>query len=766
MTTEPPQENMGNTPDNGGAGTAGLNRNKRVLFQSIILLALGSVTVYLYISIETFMTLRTQIVIGWGFFLVLFILYLFEGTRSAPWRMFVILLAAFLSLRYIYWRSFDTLVYKGFFDFLGMSVLFLAELHALALHLMSMVINIWPLERQVIPLPEDQSNLPTVDVLIPTYTESLDIVKVTAVAAKNINYPKDKLFVHILDDGGTVARRQNQKTGMDAWARHYQLRNLAREIGVNYITRERNEHAKAGNINHALTVTSGELILVLDCDHVPTMDLLQNTVGQFLVDEKMYLVQTPHFFINPTPIEKNLPVNTRLPVENDMFFQVIHPGLDSWNASYFCGSAAVLRRRHLDEVGGVKGVTITEDAETSLALHARGLNSAYINRPMVCGLSPETFNDYVTQRTRWAQGMTQIFLLNNLLFMPGLTLAQRLAYFNSCFFWFFGLSRFVFYIAPAMFLLFNLEVYHASLLQVVAFALPYVFSVYVMMDFLYGKSRAPMFSNIYESVQSLFLIPAVLGVMLNPTKPTFKITPKGATLEKEFINPLASSFVAVVIINLAALGLAAHKWINYPLFRDVIYITGGWCLFNIFMSILSLGAFWERRQVRKHHRILVSGDVTIYFPRLIGKFEAKITDISLSGLGMAVTLPEAPAKDEYAELTAVDSYGNEYNFKSLIKRAFKKGNEYNLGAEFIFEKDTYENAVEYVYGDSQRWQNVWDQEVASGSYRTIIFHFFIMGVKGLSEVVRSFAALWFAQLKEILGNKYSRLKKAYVYAEK
>ena len=741
-----------------------INLNHRVFLQLLLVLAVAGLSVYMYISVETFLDLHDQLAIGWGSFFILFFLYLFEDTRRAPWRIFVILLAAFMSLRYIYWRAFDTLLFTGPMDFMGMAVLFLAELHALGLHLMSMVVNIWPLDRKPIPLPQDISKLPTVDVFIPTYTEPIDIVRVTAIAAKNLNYPKEKLFVHILDDGGTIARRQNPKIAEEAWTRHYQLRVMAKEVGVNYITRERNERAKAGNINHALGMTHGELILVLDCDHVPTMDFLQNTVGQFLADDKMYLVQTPHFFINPTPIEKNLPINTRLPVENDMFFQVIHPGLDSWNASYFCGSAAVLRRTHLEDVGGVCGKTITEDAETSLALHSRGLHSSYINRPMVCGLSPETFNDYVTQRTRWAQGMTQIFLLNNLLFMPGLSLTQRLAYFNSCFFWFFGLSRFVFYIAPAMFLLFNLSVYHASLLQVLAFAIPYVLSVYVMMDFLYGKSRAPLFSNIYESVQSLFLIPAVLSVMINPTKPTFKITPKGATQEKEFINPLASSFMLVVLLNVIALVLAGFKWVQYPLFRDVIYITGGWCIFNIFMSILSLGAFWERRQIRKHHRILAVGDVSIYLPRLIETFQAKLTDISLSGLGMSVRLPQALANDEYAELHVKDSYGNEYHFKSTIKRAFKKGKEYNLGAEFIFEKGTYENAIRFVYGDSQRWVDVWNQEVASGGYRVIIAHFFIMGLKGLWGVSMSMLASLYDSIKELWKNNISRLKKSYALA--
>ncbi|MDH5509151.1 MAG: UDP-forming cellulose synthase catalytic subunit [Nitrospinota bacterium] len=741
------------------------NLNQRVFLQSLLVALTGGLSIYMYVNFETYFSVHTQMYIGWSAFGLLFFVYLFDGSRRAPWRIFVILVSFFLSLRYIYWRAFDTLLFTGPFDFLGMAVLFLAELHALGLHLLSMVINIWPLDRKPIPLPDDQSLLPTVDVFIPTYTESIDIVKVTAMAASNMNYPKDKLFVHILDDGGTIARRNNPKIGEESWARHYQMRVMAKEIGVNYITREDNSHAKAGNINHALDVSSGDLILVLDCDHVPTMDLLQNTVGQFLADDKMYLVQTPHFFINPTPIEKNLPINSRLPVENDMFFQMIHPGLDSWNASYFCGSAAILRRKHLEEVGGVRGKTITEDAETSLALHARGLNSAYINRPMICGLSPETFNDYVTQRTRWAQGMTQIFLMNNLLFMPGLTLMQRLAYFNSCFFWFFGLSRFVFYIAPAMFLMFNLQVYHASLLQVLAYALPYVFSVYVMMDFLYGKSRAPLFSNIYESVQSLFLIPAVISVMLNPTKPTFKITPKGSTQEKEFINPLASSFMAVVLINVVALGLAGVKWIEYPIYRDVIYITGGWCVFNIFMSILSLGAFWERRQVRKHHRILAKGEVRVYFPRLIETFHADLTDISLSGLGMKVRLPQAVGQDERAQLTVKDSYGNMYNFDATVKRVFKRGDMYNLGSEFIAEKETFANAIRFVYGDSQRWVDVWSQEVASGGYRVIIIHFFMMGLKGLVGVSISMAGSFWEYIQDGWKHYFTRLKKSYAYSK-
>lgn len=118
------------------------------------------------------------------------------------------------------------------------------------------------------------------------------------------------------------------------------------------------------------------------------------------------------------------------------------------------------------EVGGIAGKTITEDAETAFELHSRGYNSIYLDRPMICGLSPENYDDYILQRTRWGQGMIQLFIMNNPLFAKGLSFYQRICYFNFCFYWFFGLARVMFYVAPAFFLLGNLRIYHASLMQV------------------------------------------------------------------------------------------------------------------------------------------------------------------------------------------------------------------------------------------------------------------------------------------------------------
>ncbi|HCZ10740.1 MAG TPA: cellulose synthase catalytic subunit (UDP-forming), partial [Nitrospiraceae bacterium] len=371
---------------------------------------------------------------------------------------------------------------------------------------------------------------------------------------------------------------------------------MTNALGVNYITRETNIKAKAGNLNHAMNHTSSDLILVLDCDHVPARDILSNTVGWFLKDEKLAFIQTPHFFINPTPIEKNMAIFNDAPSENEMFYRGNHLGLDSWNSSFFCGSAAVLKRKYLEEVGGISGETVTEDCETAFSLHKKGYSSVYISRPMVCGLSPDTFNDFILQRSRWAQGMTQILILNNPLFTKGLKFYQRLCYFNNCFFWFFGMSRFIFYIAPAAFLIMGLKVYFASVNQVLAYAVPHVIATVILMDFFYGKFRWPFFSELFESIQSLFLLPVVFGVLANPRKPTFKVTPKGKSLENDFLSGLALPFFLLCAVLLTAVPMALVKWFKYPLYRDVIAITLVWCLLNLSLAMASFGAFFEKRQ--------------------------------------------------------------------------------------------------------------------------------------------------------------------------
>ncbi|MDH4216551.1 MAG: glycosyltransferase, partial [Gallionella sp.] len=546
-----------------------------------------------------------------------------------------------------------------------------------------------------------------------------------------INYPKDKVNIYLLDDGGTQAKRNHPETGMDAWKRHYRLRQMAIDLGIGYLTRETNRQAKAGNVNHALQHTGGEVILILDCDHVPTHDILQNTMGYFLADEKLFLVQTPHFFINSSPVEKNLDGVANPSGENDMFYRTMHPAMDLWNASYFCGSAALLRRRCLLEVGGVCGSTITEDAETSFNLHSKGYNSVYVNRPMICGLSPESYDDYVIQRSRWAQGMTQMLLLDNPLLSKKLSVPQRIIYFNSSLFWMFGFARIMYFIAPAAFLILGINMYNASWLQVVAFSIPFLLSTFIVMDFLYGGTRQPFFSEIYECVQAMFLTPAVISVLMNPRKPSFKVTPKGNTNKNDYLSPMSAPFFFIIIINIIALVLSVDRWFADPIMRDVLLVTGTWCVYNLYLALISLGAFWERKQIRKSHRIYASGPVTAYFPRMNITATGTICDVSLTGIGFDIDLPFKPIEQESATLEVKDSYGREYKFDSKIHHAFKRRSGYFCGSEFVVSLTSYASIVGFVFGDSQRWVDNWARKTQSRGTLLMLRRFLMMGIKAI-----------------------------------
>ncbi len=576
----------------------------------------------------------SQLAVGVVGIATLAILRFFQKYENT--RIIFLSIASFLSLDYVFWRTFTTLTYYDLVSFTCAILLYMAEMYGFIVYGLSIFVNIDPLDRKPYPLPEDKEGWPTVDVLIPTYNEEKEILEITLLAALAIDYPAEKLNVYICDDGGTDQRCNVADPVKAAQARDRRrvLMDLCTEAGAHYCTRARNVHAKAGNLNNALENSSGELILILDADHIPTVDFLRNTVGWFLKDPKMFLVQTPHFFTNPDPIEKNLKTWRKMPSENEMFYKVIQKGLDFWNAAFFCGSAAVLRRAFLAKVGGVVGETITEDAETALTLHSLGYNSAYIDRPMVSGLSPETLGGFMTQRVRWAQGMIQIFLLKNPLLAKGLSFPQRLCYFSSSFFWFFPFARLVFSLAPLAFLFFSLKIYDSNFIDFLAFAMPHLISAFMVQAYLFGKVRWSFVSELYELMQSVYCFPAIVKVFMNPRAPSFNVTAKGEILNRDYISPLAKPFYVLIVLNLLAIFAGIYRMIFDPVHEFAVGITMFWAFFNVFILLACLGALLERRQIRSAARM----GTKILGRILIGdrKIPVDITDLSNGGAALAI----------------------------------------------------------------------------------------------------------------------------------
>jgi cellulose synthase (UDP-forming) len=622
-------------------------------------------------------------------------------------RAAVLIFGLFLSIRYMVWRTFNTLGVADPFSMIAANLLYFAEAYAFTIFALGIFVNFYPLRRPNLRLrPGDP--IPTVDILVPSYNENAELLEVTLRCCLAVRYPQDKKRIFLLDDGGTDQKRNDRdiKKRQEAISRHHELRKLCERLGVGYLTRERNEHAKAGNINAALDKTDGELVLILDADHVPTSDMLERTVPWFNKDPLVFLVQSPHFMINPDPIDRNLlSAFRRMPAENEMFYVTIQRGLDFWDSSFFCGSAAVLRRTALELVGGLTGDSITEDAETALELHARGLKSVYVDQPMVGGLAPESFTGFVVQRMRWAQGMTQIMLLKLPKALGKMRWYQAVSYINACLFWMFPLGRLIFLLAPCLYLFFGLKIYSASTEQILIYALPHVVGAQICNSMLFGRTRWPLISELYEIMQSIYSMMAIIQVFRNPRKPQFVVTPKSEVVEEEFISPLVRPFYILFFCVVAAMIAGIIRFIQIPDSRPLTGMVLVWNMLNLTLISAAFGALLERRQRRSAPRMPLQVPAVIEAPNG-QRLSCTVEDISAGGFRLTLGQEAKSLRfgDQVFLHVWVPSRREEHHFKLEVRSAFPVGRQRGLGCRFT-DLSEHDRDMMYalMYGDSESW---------------------------------------------------------------
>lgn len=666
-----------------------------------------------------------QMLTAWGSLLVLGILGRFHGRRAV--RTIAITVAAFVTLRYLFWRTAYTLPpVDDLASFIPGMVLYGAELFSVMVYALSLFVVVAPMRRTVPPILQDRP-LPTVDVLIPTYNEEPELLQITLAAATNMDYPPELLRVYLLDDGGTtqMLTQTDIPKAKAAARRADRLKEICRRFGAHYIARDSNTKAKAGNINAALAHTGGELIAVFDADHVPAADFLKSTVGFFQRDPNLFLAQTPHFFLNPDPLEHNLGTFDRMPSENEMFYAAIQPGLDKWNSAFFCGSAALLRRTAVQSAGGFAGDTVTEDCETALELHSRGWRSVYVPLPLVAGLQPDTFSSFIRQRSRWAQGMLQILLLKNPLFKRGLSLPQRLCYLSSAVHWLFAFARPVFILWPLFYLFFGLQIFYMNIPEFFGYVVPHVVGSALLSTILYGRVRWLLFSELYEYIQSLYISRALLAVLRRPRSPTFSVTAKGETLEETQFSPLARPFVIMVILLLAGLGFSIWRYFVFPESRDVLVAVALWNLFGLLIALAGLGVVHERRQVRRSPRLSVARPVTVDIDGR--RFPARIEDFSAGGLRLVLAdaeLGTAGLDGRVLRVLATAPGGDDFSVTVRICRVRRDGERITLGVAFTPLDDVEAiNAVRLSFADSRPWRAWWERRHrnAPGALRGLVF---------------------------------------------
>jgi cellulose synthase (UDP-forming) len=271
-----------------------------------------------------------------------------------------------------------------------------------------------------------------IDVLITVYGEDLGVIRRTVTAALAI---EGRHHTWVLDDG-----------------RSDEVRDLAAELGARYVRRLTSHGAKAGNINHALTLAKGDFFVVLDADFVPSPKFLLETVP-FFVEEGVAFVQTPQVYGNLHTV-----ISRGAAYMQSVFYRFVQPGRNRFNAALCVGTNVIFRRRAIDEIGGLYTDSKSEDVWTTLTLHEAGWRSVFIPDVLAIGDAPETVEAYSKQQLRWATGGFEILLKYNPL-SPArrLTMDQRIQYLVTASFYLTGISPLLLLLVPPLEIYFDLR---------------------------------------------------------------------------------------------------------------------------------------------------------------------------------------------------------------------------------------------------------------------------------------------------------------------
>jgi cellulose synthase (UDP-forming) len=473
-----------------------------------------------------------------------------------------------------------------------------------------------------------------VDVYVCTYDEPFEVVAATLAGCRALTYPHT---TYLLDDG-----------------RRPEMAELAQVAGAEYLARPDNSHAKAGNINAALPRTAGELVLMLDADHVPMPDALEAMVGYF-DDEKVALVQSPHDFFNHDSVQHYV-VGRH---EQSLFYRVIGPGKDRHGAAYWCGSAALLRRRALLEIGGVATETIAEDFHTTIRLQRHGWTSRYHDEVLVQGLAPHDLDGYLLQRDRWARGNLAVFTLpESPLRARELRPLQRLSYFVSL----------AAYLAPPMRLLLlatlGLVMWTGELpMKVSVLALAALWLPAVSLNLLAGSALARGYMKIGETAHyellTMEIYTRALRCIFRPGRTAFKVTPKqGAdsggieAVRKLHLVILAAVVLAggtaMRLLDLAGVGPLP----DMPGIAAVVVPLLG--LIELRRALRTLWAVGRRRQRRQVYRF--EGDAPAHCFAAAGHIGGQLVDASAAGVGLVLDRP-VPVGERPAVLLELDDAG-------------------------------------------------------------------------------------------------------------
>ena len=459
--------------------------------------------------------------------------------KPRPWsRLVIVGILLGLTLRYLAWRSLSTLNLSDPLNGVFSLGLFFLELLVVGTNILQLFLNLRAKDRsreadRMSVALLNGSFTPSVDIFIPTYNEPTFILERTIIGCQALDYPHKKIY--LLDD-----------------TRRPQMQQLAAELGCNYITRPDNLHAKAGNLNHAISLTNGELIVVFDADFIPTKNFLTRTVG-FFQNPRIALLQTPQNFYNTDPIARNLGLEEILNPEEEVFHRQIQILKDAIDSVFCTGTSFIVRRQVLEATGGFVTESLSEDLFTGIQIAATGDRCIYLNEKLSAGLAADNISDHIRQRIRWARGTMQAFFIPyNPLTIRGLNWRQRLSYLEGLTYWMSNVSRAFFMLMPLAYAFLDVIPVEANWQDFLYFILPYAVVQFAIFSWFNYRSRSALLSEIYSSFLCFPIALTILQALVKPFSSGFKVTPKGTSSDRIVFNwglslPLLALSIGTII---------------------------------------------------------------------------------------------------------------------------------------------------------------------------------------------------------------------------
>lgn len=490
-------------------------------------------------------------------------------------------------------------------------------------------------ELPVIPAEE----YPHVDVLIATHQEETELLFKTINGCKHMEYPDpSRVHIYVCDDSSRPEMEQ-----------------LARDMQVGYLGLSDNPFAKAGNLNHALSKTHSPLVVTFDADMIPRSSFLMETVPYFSLPDmiaedgvwrkrreeeidpeyRIGFVQTPQSFYNPDLFQFNFFAETSIPNEQDYFFKEVNVGRNSSNSAIYAGSNTVISRQALEEAGGIRTGTITEDFATGMDIQARGYTCLAIDKVLTSGLAPTDFPNLLKQRQRWGRGCVQTIRSFHFLFGK-LPFLSKLSYLSCLLYWWTFLRRIIYILSPILFTVFGVLVVKTDIRGILFIWLPSYLIYNHSLRLLSGKVRDQKWSNIVDTILCPYMILPILAETFGIRMRKFSVTSKEKTVSRSAKIIYAIPHMILLAASLVGIYFSIKHMMLYRNLLGLVVLF--WLCMNTYFLTMAVFFLLGRINYRSSERF--RAELPIRFTVGTREVLGTTCDISEHGLSFTTEFPE------------------------------------------------------------------------------------------------------------------------------